>query len=651
MSWIGRKKLALVPVYRPNAHPPDQIPADWTNLILRRVLFDPDPTTKVDRSLRAYIDAASSGQADLDAVVLPMQTVDAQDVPPDALEGQLGPQLRAAGCDAAAIVMLGGPGAGTNKGFWSRFVMLEGVGVWAMEFMHSLTGFADLYPFGGNMGAFDEMACSCGAHPSAYTKAAIGWLDASAITQHTGWTAGYDLHSIGLIQPPPTGRAAAVRIGAQVPYLMIEARQKVDQFDARIPGEGVIVYRVQTSDPLGHAQNQAAPLQLLTTAALQPGASFTADTGLNVRVTGGLPGGFSVRIDDPTKHLVDRSAEFGTPPAAGAPTACVIPGLGVHNICYRDTSGRLHELWRDAQGATGTTNLTDNAQAPKSSGNPFACVDTTRNTVILLFRGGDGTVRSLYWSTGPVGHDDLSGTAGAPKTAADPVGYYAPASDTHHIVYRAGDGHLHELNWVGVAQVTYGGNLTGAVSAPKPAGQPSGFVGSGGVNIVAYRGVNNHILGLYWSDGPSGLDDLSGFAGTPPAAGDPVAYYTAHDDTHQIVYLGADGHVWELYWTGVAPVAGWDLTAPSGAPKPAGALAAYYSAGTNTKHVFYRSSNGQLHEIWWTPGGGTPAWNNLTTAYGLPAAADAPAAFTVEGPNTQHVAYRSNDNHIYEVRW
>jgi hypothetical protein len=26
-----------------NAHPPDQIPADWPDQILRRVLFDPDP--------------------------------------------------------------------------------------------------------------------------------------------------------------------------------------------------------------------------------------------------------------------------------------------------------------------------------------------------------------------------------------------------------------------------------------------------------------------------------------------------------------------------------------------------------------------------------------------------------------------------------
>ncbi len=164
MNWIGTKRLALVPLYRPNAHPPDVIPPDWPNDILRRALFDPDPTTGSDRSLRAYIHAASSGRADLDAVVMPMETIDQQDVPPAALEARLGSGLRDQGFHSAAIVMLGGPGAGSASGFWARFVMLEGVGVWAMEFLHSLTGFGDLYPFNGNMGAFDEMACSCGTH-------------------------------------------------------------------------------------------------------------------------------------------------------------------------------------------------------------------------------------------------------------------------------------------------------------------------------------------------------------------------------------------------------------------------------------------------------------------------------------------------------
>jgi hypothetical protein len=238
--------------------------------------------------------------ADLDAVVKPMQTLDQQDVPPAALEGLLGDQLRSEGFDAAAIVMLGGLGAGTNSGFWSRFVMLETVGVWAMEFMHSLTGFADLYPFGGNMGAFDEMAASSATHPSAYTKTAIDWLDPSAIVNHVGESASYELYSVGLTQPPPSGRAAAIRIGSQVPYLMVESRQRVDQFDANIPTEGVIVYRVQTSDPLGHAQNATAPIMLLTTSALTAGGEITSDTGIKVQVVSALPGGFVVSIDDPT---------------------------------------------------------------------------------------------------------------------------------------------------------------------------------------------------------------------------------------------------------------------------------------------------------------------------------------------------------------
>jgi hypothetical protein len=322
MSWIGRKRLALVPVYRPHAHPPDVIPPNWRDQIFARALFDPDPVTKIDRSLRAYIHTVSSGLADLDAMVLDMQTVDQQDVPPGILEPQLGPQLRQQGFDAAAIVMLGGVGAGTSAGFWVRFVMVEGVGVWAMEFMHSLTGFGDLYPFGGNMGAFDEMACACGTHPSAYTKAAIGWLDSWAVVHHTGPNVEYPLHAVGLIQPPPFGRTTAIRVqsGTHVPYVMIEARLRCDQFEANIPGEGVIVYRVQTSDPLGHPQNQTAPVALLTPTPLSVGQSLQADGGLHIQVVSALVDGFLVNVTGPTVEVPDVT-EFSKGVAAQAITA------------------------------------------------------------------------------------------------------------------------------------------------------------------------------------------------------------------------------------------------------------------------------------------------------------------------------------------
>ena len=68
---------------------------------------------------------------------------------------------------------------------------------------------------------------------------------------------------------------------------------------------------------------------------------------------------------------------------------------------------------------------------------------------------------------------------------------------------------------------------------------------------------------------------MSGYAGTPPGTADPVAYYTPHNDAHQIVYGGNDGHLWELYWQGVAPVVGRDITTLLNAPSVAGTPAAY----------------------------------------------------------------------------
>src|SRR5262249_33946459 len=130
-------------------------------------------------------------------------------------------------------------------------------------------------------------------------------------------------------------------------------------------------------------------------------------------------------------------------------------------------------------------------------------------------------------------------------------------------------------------------------------------------NNAVYRDKDNHIRRLYWyaaDSGPIRHEPLSRTAGTPEAAAksqgaredsDPFGYYTAHNDTKQVVYCANDGHIYELYWAGGDTVQGWDIMPTVGNPDATGNLAAYYSAGTNTKHVFYRSDDGQLHEIWW----------------------------------------------------
>jgi hypothetical protein len=285
---------------------------------MQRLFFDPakdpitgDPITGTDRSVRAYFHTVSSGLADLDVVVLLPETIAEKDVPPDALEAIMGNQLRTEGFDGAAIVMLGGPGGGSTSQYanfaWSRFCMSDNLGNWVGEIMHQtnlcdlpdLFDWAGQYPSGANMGFFDQEAGYLATHPSAWTKRAVGWLDPSTVPLHLGQVADYTLHSISLIQPPPTGRIAAVQIGAQVPYLMVEARQRADQFDINIPNEGVIVYRVQTTDPLGNAQNDTAPLALLTKTALTVGHSFTTDNGVTVQVGSSVPGGFSITVNDP----------------------------------------------------------------------------------------------------------------------------------------------------------------------------------------------------------------------------------------------------------------------------------------------------------------------------------------------------------------
>jgi hypothetical protein len=345
-----------------------------------------------------------------------------------------------------------------------------------------------------------------------------------------------------------------------------------------------------------------------------------------------------------------RSAEHGTPPAAGAPAACFESPRGVRNIVYRDTEGHLHELWQDAAGLTGTADLTSVIGGPTAAGNPSLYVDTVAGQLLVLYRGTDGHVHCLY--TG--GHDDLSGAAGAPDAAGDPVGTHNPATNINHVVYRGVDGQLHVLYWTAADdRPHYEGPLRATVPGavtPPPAGDPSMFF-DGRNNVVVYRATDGEIHSLYWWLDEAGHDALSGFAGTPTAHGEPVANYIPELDLIQIMYRGNDDHLYEIYSAGGAPAQPWDLTAwVPGAPLAASDPAIYYVPADNSTHVVYRSTDNHLHELSWIQGQ-VPAHVDLTVAGLARRAVDKPAAFAVAGPNTQHVVYRSTDNEIREIRW
>jgi len=307
MAWLGTKRVAFVPVDRGlyNEYP---VPSDWKGDIERRVYYDRDPATGMDVSLRSFILTMSQNRADIAGEVLDTITFLQKAVEPKDLKAQLDPIVQSGKYDAGAVVMLGGPGAGRNYGFWSRFVMAEGVGVWAMEVMHGLTGMVDLYSqlVPHDLGGFDTMACSCGTHLTAYTRTLLEWLDPSSIAVDALADAGYVLHATSL-GPAPLARVQAVQTQGSGLQVIVEARLRGDQFDGPnrynhvgIPSEGVIVYEVVGVEDPKLPPERDPLIRLLTPTALQPGQSFTSESGIRVRVDAAVTGGFAVTIHNPT---------------------------------------------------------------------------------------------------------------------------------------------------------------------------------------------------------------------------------------------------------------------------------------------------------------------------------------------------------------
>jgi hypothetical protein len=251
------------------------------------------------------------------------------------------------------------------------------------------------------------MAASSQTHPTAFTKNELGWLDTATIRLHAGVSGNYELQHVVLAQPPVAGRTAAVRIGKDVPYMMIEARKMTDQFEAGMPSlndgqergiasEGVIAYRVQTRNPTVQArEGNKKPLFLMTPKALQPSQSATLDNGVTLTVTAARPDGFGIHINDASVHLLDRTATTGARLAAGPPCALVLDGLGIENIAYRDTAGHMNEIWRDLS-REGTTDLTANAQATAAQGNPVGWFSANDGFHHVVYRAGNGHLRVAW---------------------------------------------------------------------------------------------------------------------------------------------------------------------------------------------------------------------------------------------------------------
>jgi len=340
-----------------------------------------------------------------------------------------------------------------------------------------------------------------------------------------------------------------------------------------------------------------------------------------------------------------RTYDGGGEKVAGEPCGFVAPINGAQNIVFRTEANEIFEAWRH-DGQTGFGAISGGA--PKAAGdcNPFVLVNPNKKNQIVLYRAGDGSVHSLYYDQGAIGHDELSKAANAPAAAGDPIGTYDPATDLNHVFYRKADGRIQEIWWLGENLVA-GADLTG--DFPRAKGGLSAVVEtSSGTNIVFYRGTDNQIHSLYWTSRPVGHDALSQAAGAPAAAGDPSGLYLARDNSTQVYYRSANGHVIELYWANGGAVGMRDLTALTGAPAAGGDPFVYYVEKSRKTHLVYRSTEGKVIGMWW--GNRTPGQTyhvDMTDEAVAPLAQSDVRAFAAGADN--FAIYRAKDGYIHEI--
>jgi hypothetical protein len=348
--WIGPKKLAVVPTFNTQFDPPP--PEDWADRVCRRVLYDPDPQSGIDRSLRAHIEAISYGRALLEAHLFPFAFADG----PAVFEAAADSLPDGHGFTYLLVVIPMYDGDIDRIGYFetltrngvtfraARVAMNNGpfrqpLGVWSMEVLHAMAEWPDLYthtlpPGTSRMDRFDNMTYNAGTHSCAELKLRIGWLDAACVAvqdSDDGETRSYDLHSIGLSGPPPGRVSTVIFPGPRAGSTMrVEARRRSDVYERGfapfpnggfefqgIPFEAAIVYEVgQASDDISlHA-------------ALKPGERY-ATVRSSVEVTGSIQDGFTVTVQtNPNPNVTGRLLSYGDTGGPGNVSSPVVVGFG-----------------------------------------------------------------------------------------------------------------------------------------------------------------------------------------------------------------------------------------------------------------------------------------------------------------------------------
>lgn len=167
---------------------------------------------------------------------------------------------------------------------------------------------------------------------------------------------------------------------------------------------------------------------------------------------------------------------------------------------------------------------------------------------------------------------------------------------------------------------------------------------------VNYIGADSHVYELYYINAWK-FNDLTALTGAPVAGGSSAlgGYSTTFNDQQHVNFIGANQHVYELFYGNAWKVN--DLTALSGLRSIAqvnSPLAGYQTTFNQQQHVIYLDPNNHLHELFYDSQWHDNDLSNLTHA---PVAGNGSrmAAYQTAFNQQQHIIYQGFDGHIHEL--
>ncbi len=196
-------------------------------------------------------------------------------------------------------------------------------------------------------------------------------------------------------------------------------------------------------------------------------------------------------------------------------------------------------------------------------------------------------------------------------------------------------------------EVWHAADLSAITGSPPAASHPFGYVRSDGISAVLYTGTDGHVHEL-WLSGVWSWADLTAISGAPAAGSRPIGYVRA-DGINAVVYTGAGAQGNRIYELRLDDGWKWaDLTALSGAPPAMSGLTAYVrSDGIST--INYTGYDGHIHDVRLQTGW---IWSDLTAISGAPGTGNRPFSYVrKDGINAILYATSGSDaGRVYELR-